>query len=409
MSTTTQHLNAEQLREDFPILAKQVNGKRLAYLDNSATTQKPRQVLDAMNAYYETQNANVHRGIHKLSEEATIAYEEAHKTAAQFINAQSMEEIIFTKNTTESLNLAAYTLTHGLQPGDEILLTQMEHHSNLVPWQQLAKQHGLVVKYLTITDKGELNTDDFSLITDKTKVVALTHMSNVLGTINPVKEIAGLARDVGAVTVIDAAQSVPHFSVDVQALGVDFLAFSGHKMLGPTGIGVLYGRKQLLQELPPFLYGGDMIREVRFDDAQWNDLPWKFEAGTPNIAEAIGLEAAMQYLTKVGMNNVFAHEQALTKYAWDQLQTEGVELHGPPPGNRGGVLSFNVPGVHAHDVSTILDQDGVAVRGGHHCAMPLMGVLGITGSTRASLYLYNTQEDIDAMITGIKKTKEVFA
>lgn len=403
MITTTSL--GEKVKEDFPILQKPMNGKPLVYLDSSATSQRPRQVLEAMNLFYENKNANVHRGIYRLSEEATVAYEEAHTTVGAFIGA-AMEETIFTKNTTESLNLLAYSLTKKLEKGDEIMLTQMEHHSNLVPWQQLAQERGLTVRFLPVSKDGELPQD--LQLSNKTKIVSVTHMSNVLGTINPVKEIAKQAHDAGAVCVVDAAQSVPHFPVDVQALGVDFLAFSGHKMLGPTGIGVLYGKKHLLEGMDPFLYGGDMIREVTFEQTQFNDLPWKFEAGTPNIAEAVGLAAAVDYLKKLGMDKVFAHEQSLTQYAFERLEPLGVTIHGPPPGNRGGVLSFSVPGIHPHDLSTLLDQDGIAIRGGHHCAMPLMGVLGVTGTARASLYLYNTKDDIDRLAESIEKAKKVF-
>lgn len=409
MKVEVKKLETEKIREDFPVLRREVNGKQLVYLDNAATSQKPRQVLDAMNEFYSFYNANVHRGIHKLAEEATLAYEDAHRKAGEFINAQSMEEIIFTRNTTEALNLLAYSLTKPLRKGDEILLTQMEHHSNLVPWQQISKERGLVLKFIDIDENGELKKEDFSKITEKTKIVSVTHMSNVLGTINPVKEIAKIAHENGALMVVDGAQSVPHFPVDVQSLGCDFLAFSGHKMLGPTGIGVLYGRKSLLEGMSPFLYGGETIREVQFQFSSWNDLPWKFEAGSMNIAEGIGLSAAIDYLQKLGMENVFAHEQSLTEYAYTRLEEEDVQVYGPKPNGRGGVLAFNVDGVHAHDLSTLLDQEGIAIRGGHHCAMPLMGLLGVAGTARASLYLYNTKEEIDKLIAGIQKAKKVFA
>lgn len=394
----------EDIRRDFPILQRVVNGKPLIYLDSAATSQKPLQVIEAMDAYYTSSNANVHRGLHKLSEEATLAYEQAHQKVAKFISA-SFEEIIFTKNTTESLNLLAYSLLKKLKKGDEIVLTQMEHHSNIVPWQQLAKERGIAVRFLKIDRQGKL--DDFSPITKKTKIVSLTHMSNVLGTINPIKEIAKIAHENNALCSIDAAQSVPHFPVDVKKLGVDFLAFSGHKMLGPTGIGVLYGKKELLEKMSPFLYGGDMIKKVGFDDSLWNDLPWKFEAGTMNIAEGIGLAAAVDYLEKQGMKNIFAHEKSLAAYAYKRLHEEGAVIVGPPAAERGGVVSFVFDGIHPHDLATLLDQEGVAVRAGHHCAMPLAEVLGVQGTTRASFYLYNTKQDVDKFIEAIQRAKKV--
>lgn len=395
------------VRKDFPIFQRTVNGKPLVYLDSAATSQKPRQVIEALARFYSISNANVHRGIYQLSEEASRAYEEAHRKTASFIRARSLEEIIFTKNTTESLNLLAYSLTKPLKPGDEIVLTQMEHHSNLVPWQQLAREKGLILKYLPVAPGGTLA--DFSPITRKTKIVSVTHASNVLGTINPVQEIARLAHEHGALCVLDAAQSVPHFPVDVRSLECDFLAFSGHKMLGPAGVGVLYGKRELLEKMSPFLYGGDMVREVSFEDASWNDLPWKFEAGTSTIGDGIGLGAAIDYLQTIGMENISAHGKALTAYAYEALQSLGATIYGPPAQERGSVLSFNFDGIHPHDLATVLDQEGIAIRAGNHCAMPLMGVLGVTGTARASFYLYNTKEDIDRMAAGLEKAKKVFA
>ena len=407
-----QQLEIMQIKKDFPILSRKINGKGLIYLDNSATTQKPLQVIEAMNEYYKTYNANVHRGIHKLSEEATLAYEEAHQKVANFINAQ-FEEIIFTKNTTESLNLLAYSLSNEINENDEIIISQMEHHSNIVPWQQLAKRKKAKLHYAKITDDGKLDLDHLnSLINNKTKIVSLTHMSNVLGTINPVKEMGKIAHDNNALFVVDGAQSVPHFSIDIKKINCDFLCFSGHKMLGPTGIGVLFGKKELLEDMSPFLFGGDMIKEVKFNDSIWNDLPWKFEAGTPNIAEGIGLGVAIDYLKKIGMENVEEHGKNLVRYGLKKLDIEHVEIYGPKS-DRGPVLSFNCFDkqnnlIHAHDVSSILDTEGIAIRGGHHCAMPLMSILNINGSARASLYIYNTKEDIDRLIEGLDKVKKIF-
>lgn len=405
--------NVENTRRDFPILSRTVaEGKPLIYLDNAATSQKPRQVIDAISRYYSGYNANVHRGIHQLSEEATVAYDNSHKTIAGFIGAGSWQEIIFTKNATEALNLVAYSLARShLARGDEIILTEMEHHSNLVPWQQLAKQHGFVVKYIPVVGDGVLDLEALkALLTKKTKVVSLTHMSNVLGTINPVREIASMAHERGALCVVDGAQSVPHLPVDVKKLDCDLLAFSGHKMLGPTGIGVLYGRQELLEKMSPFLYGGNMISEVSFTDAKWNELPWKFEAGTPVIAEGIGLAEAVRYLERLGMEAVFAHEKRLVKLAFEKLgRIPGLKIYGPGPDEeRGGVVSFWTEGVHPHDLATILDSEGIAIRAGHHCAMPLVMKLGVPALSRASFYLYNTAGEVDALAAGIKKAQGIF-
>ncbi|MBI4148986.1 cysteine desulfurase [Candidatus Woesearchaeota archaeon] len=404
---TLQQLN---LRRDFPLLQQQSNGKPLIYLDSASTTQKPASVIQAMSNYYLTMNANIHRGVYRLSQDATAAYEEAHRNVAGFINA-GFEEVIFTKSATESLNLLAYTLTKGMLQGEEIVLTQMEHHSNLVPWQQLAKERGLVVKYIRLTPDFRLDMQHAKeMITKRTKVVSVCHMSNVLGTINPITELASLAHAQGAVLVVDGAQGMPHLPVDVKALGCDFYAASGHKMLGPTGIGILYGKKALLEKLPPFLYGGDMIREVSYADSTFNDLPWKFEAGTPNIAEAIGLAAAIDYLRSIGMEQVQQHEMMLTEYALAKLgEMPGVRIIGPATAEqRSGVISFAVDGIHTHDVATVLDSEGIAVRGGHHCAMPLMELLGLAGTTRASFSVYNTQEEVDALVAAIQKAQRIF-
>ena len=405
----TKTITSIEIRKDFPILSRKVHGKKLVYLDNAATTQKPKQVIEAITDYYENYNSNVHRAVHKLSEEATVAYDEAHEKTAEFINAESYEEIVFTKNTTESLNIVANHFSKKLGKDDEIVLSQMEHHSNLVPWLNVAKLTGAKIKYAEIDSNGELNLQQFQkIITDKTKVVAVTHASNVLGTINPVEEITKIAHSKGAIVVIDGAQSVPHMPVDVKKIGCDFLAFSAHKMLGPSGIGVLYGKKNLLEKMEPLMFGGDMIKEVTFEKASWNDLPWKFEAGTPNMAGAVGLSAALDYLNQFGMENVREHELMLTKYAMKKLsEIEGIEIYGPAAGQKTGVISFNMKGVHPHDVSSILDTEGIAVRGGHHCAMPLMRLLGIQGSARASFYLYNTKGEVDALIKALDKVRRV--
>jgi cysteine desulfurase/selenocysteine lyase len=401
-------IHAKKLRKDFPLLKKRVRGKKLVYLDNAATTQKPVHVIEAMDSYYREHNANVHRAIHQLSEEATQLYENAHRDAAEFIGAAGMEEVIFTKNTTESLNLVAYSLVPTLKRGDEIVLTQMEHHSNLVPWQQSAKRHNITLKFIEIDDTGELDKKSIEKnITKKTKLVAVAHVSNSLGTINDVKTIAQIAHENGAVCIVDGAQSVPHMKVDVKRLDVDFLAFSAHKMLGPTGIGVLYGKKELLQEMTPFLYGGGMIREVKWKDTSFIDLPWKFEAGTPNVAEGVGLSAAIAYLKKIGMDNIEKQEKKMVEYSLKKLSSvKNITTYGPK--RRAAVFSFNVDGVHAHDVSAILDSEGIAVRGGHHCTMPLMSLLGVPGTARASLSVYNDEDDIDMLIKGIEKVKKVF-
>lgn len=401
----------KNIKRHFPILNRKVHDKRLVYLDSAATSQKPKEVIDTLHGYYSHYNANIHRGIHKLSEEATVAYEEAHTKVGDFIHAKGMQEIVFTRNTTESLNLLAYSLTSDLKKGDEIVLTEMEHHSNIVPWQQLAKQRGLKVKYIGISDDGVLDMDDVSKkITKKTNIVSLTHVSNVLGTINPVKEIGKIAHEHDALVCVDGAQAVPHMGVDVGDLDVDFYAFSSHKMCGPTGVGVLWGREHLLEKMQPFLYGGDMIKDVTLKDSTFNDLPWKFEAGTPTIGPGIGLGRAVDFLSGIGMESIFAYDRELVSYAFEKLsEIDGLRILGPSSDvERGAVFSFVVDGVHSHDVATLLDTEGIAVRSGHHCCMPLMKRLGLTTTTRASFYLYNTKEDVDALVGGIERVKEVF-
>ncbi len=405
-------LDINKVRSDFPILAREVRpGIPLVYLDSTASSQKPAQVIEAMSTYYELYNANIHRGIHTLAEEATAAYEAARDRIARFIGAKDSKEVIYTRNTTESINLVAHAWGRAnLKAGDLIVLTEMEHHSNIVPWQILAAETGCRIAYISVSDDGLLDMESYhSLLEEKPKLVGFAHMSNVLGTVNPAKEIIARAHAVGAVTLIDGAQSVPHFPVDVQDLDTDFLAFSAHKMCGPTGIGVLYGKEALLDAMPPFLGGGDMIKRVRFDGFKANDLPHKFEAGTPAIAEAIGFGAAIDYLTGIGMDNIAAHEHALTEYALERMEEiPGVWVFGPSADKKGGVVSFTFDGVHAHDVSQVLDSSGVAVRAGHHCAMPLHEKFCIPATARASFYLYNTYEEIDKMVEAIYKVKEIF-
>ncbi len=392
------------MNSDFPALSKEVNGNKLIYLDNAATSLTPQIVIDEIKKYYEDYNANIHRGMHEMSEEATVKYEKVHEKVAEFINAES-EEIIFTKNTTESLNLLAYTLTKDIT-GD-VVLSEMEHHSNLVPWQQLSQERDFDVKYIPVRD-GKLDMEKAEkLIDDNTEIVSVTHVSNFLGTINPIKKLEELAHEQNAYFVLDAAQSVPHMNVDVEELNADFLAFSGHKMLGPTGIGVLYGKKELLEEMKPFLYGGDMIREVSFENTTFNNLPWKFEAGTPNIADAIALGKAIEYLQNHGLDEVEKHSRRLAEKAAKELEQMGAEVYGPE--ERIGVVSFNFENIHPHDLSTILNDYGIAVRGGDHCVMPLHKKMDISASCRASFYLYNNEEDIQKLKEGLLKAREVFS
>ncbi len=405
-------LDVARIRKDFPILERQVYGKPLVYLDNAATSQKPRQVIEALVKYYETYNANIHRAVHCLGEEATTAYEDARAKVAAFINAPSPECVIFTRNTTESINLVAYTWGRAnIREGDEILLTEMEHHSNLIPWQRLAVEKGATIRYIGLTEQQTLALNGLENLFDaKTKLVAMPHVSNSLGTINPVEKMGREARRNGAMFLVDGAQAAPHLPVDVQAIGCDFYAFSAHKMMGPTGIGVLYGRRELLEEMEPFLGGGEMIRKVTFEGATWNDLPWKFEAGTPNIADAIAFGAAIDYLNALGMDNVRAHETEITQYALEQLRRlDDIVLYGPPDASeRGGVVSFNLADVHPHDVGTVLDRHGVAIRAGHHCTQPLMRRLGISGTARASFYVYNTLEEVDVLVQALRDARHFF-
>jgi cysteine desulfurase/selenocysteine lyase len=401
-----------RIRQDFPILAqKAYPGVSLVYLDSTATSQKPMQVIEAMDRFYQQSNANIHRGIHKLAEEATAAYEAARLKIARFIGVDNPREIIFTRNTTEAINLVAYSWGRiQLSTGDLVLLTEMEHHSNIVPWQILAQERGIRLEYISVTPDGLLDQESYIyFLQQNPKLVAFTHMSNVLGTINPVKQMVEAAHRAGALVLIDAAQSVPHLPVDVRDLGADFLAFSGHKMCGPTGIGILYGRQKLLEQMPPFLGGGDMIRKVQLSGYLPNELPYKFEAGTPAIAEAIGLGAAVDYLSALGMENIQAHEHEIITYAIERLEeVPGIHLIGPSADQKGGVASFAFDGVHPHDVAQVLDRFGIAVRAGHHCAMPLHEKFRLPATTRASFYLYNTFQEVDALIEGLYKVKSIF-
>jgi len=404
--------DVNRIRADFPILKRETRpGVPVAYLDSTASSQKPATVIEAMDAFYRRSNANIHRGIHTLAEEATALYEGAREKIAKFINAPSARQVIYTRNTTESINLVAYTWARAnLKPGDLVILTEMEHHSNLVPWQVLKAERGIRLEFIPVTEEGLLDLETYrALLAQSPKLVSFTHMSNVLGTINPAAEIIRLAHEAGAITLVDGAQSVPHFAVDAQALDADFLAFSAHKMVGPTGIGILYGKKDLLEEMPPFLGGGDMIKAVHLREFVPNSLPHKFEAGTPAIAEAVGFGAAVDYLTSVGMEAIAAHEHEITEYALERLEEiPGVKLFGPSAQHKGGVAAFTFDGVHPHDVAQILDQDGVAVRAGHHCAQPLHEKFGIPATSRASFYLYTTKEEVDKLVEGLYKVKEIF-
>ena len=407
-------LDVEKIREDFPVLSKKVYGDLpLIWLDSAATSQKPRSMIQSIVDYYEGYNANVHRGVHALSIESTAAFEDARQKVADFINAESSECIIWTRNTTESINLVANTWAQAnIKAGDEILVTAMEHHSNLVPWQKVARDKDATLRIIPITEDHSLDLSEIdSLINPRTKLVAVVHKSNSIGTVIPVKELAAKARAVGAAVLVDGAQSVPHMPVDVADIDCDFLAFSGHKMLGPTGIGVLYVKPDVLERMEPFLRGGEMVLEVSYEDASWNSLPWRFEAGTPNIAGAIGLGVAVDYLNGLGMENVRDHDVQLTKYALDAFKEleEELEIFGPKdPAARAGIISFHHPDVHPHDLGTVLDRRGIAIRTGHHCTMPLIKSLGIPATARASFYLYNTDEEVDALVDAIKEALRYF-
>jgi len=404
--------DVERIRADFPILNRKVHDKPLVYLDNAATSQKPRQVIDALVNYYSRYNANIHRGLHALSEEATAAYEAVRGQTARFINAPSARGIVFTRNATEAINLIANAWGRAnLKKGDQILLTEMEHHSNLVPWQLIAQETGAKLTFMKLTDDGRLDLRKLTtLLGTRTKVVSVTLMSNVLGTINPVREIAEAAKKRQALVVVDGAQGVPHLPVDVQDLGCDVLAFSAHKMLGPTGVGVLWAKEAWLESMPPFLGGGEMISDVQLTSSTWNEIPWKFEAGTPNIADVIAFGEALKYLERIGMDQVRAHEVELTSYALERLSAiKGITLYGPMQmSQRGAAVSFNLDGLHPHDVGTVLDAEGVAIRAGHHCAKPLMRRLGVAATARASFYVYNTKEEVDQLVEAIRKTQAFF-
>jgi cysteine desulfurase/selenocysteine lyase len=409
---TERALDVERIRGDFPVLSQRVNGRPLVWLDNASTSQKPRQVLEAMRHVYEEHNANIHRGVYEFSERTTAAFEEARAKVARFINAPEAREVVFVRNATEGLNLVTYAWGRdNVRKGDRIVTTVLEHHSNFVPWQQLAKEAGAELVVIDVDDEGRLRLDQLRRELERgAKVLAITHTSNGLGVVNPVAEIVRWAKAGGATVVVDAAQSAPHTAVDVQALGCDFLAFSGHKMLGPVGSGVVWGRAELLERMRPFLYGGDMISRVSVERSEWNELPWKFEAGTSSYVDAIGLGAAVDYLTEVGIGRIHAHELALVAHLMPRLLAEdGITVYGPHGfADRVGVVSFDLRGIHPHDMATLLDREGVAVRAGHHCNHPLMTRLGVPATTRASVYLYNTTEECDVLIDAIRKAKKVF-
>ncbi len=405
-------MDVQRLRLDFPILGREIKpGVPLVYLDSAATSQKPAAVIEAIDRYYRLSNANIHRGVHTLAEEATALYESARQRVAAFIGARHPRQIIYTRNTTESINLVAHAWARSnLKAGDTIILTELEHHSNLVPWHILAQERGVRLEFVPVGDEGMLDMAVYTKLLElEPRLVSFTHMSNVLGTITPAKEIIRLAHAAGAVTLVDGAQSVPHFPLNVQELDLDFLAFSAHKMCGPTGIGVLYGKQELLEAMPPFLGGGDMIKKVTLRSFTVNDLPHKFEAGTPAIAESIGLGAAVDYLSQIGMGAIAAREHELTAYALERLsEISGLTVYGPAVEHRGGVVSFTIDGIHPHDVAQVLDRDGIAVRAGHHCAMPLHQKYGLAATTRASFYLYNEKNEIDLLATGLEKVKQLF-
>lgn len=411
-NSTELGFDVQAVRADFPVLDRMINGKKLVFLDSAASSQKPLQVIEAIGNYYRTGHANVHRGIYRLSEEATGAYENARARTARFINAGSPKEVIFTRNTTESINLVANSWGRAnLRAGDEILLTEMEHHANLVPWQLIAQEKGAKLRFIPITEDGQLDLSELDdVLTERTKLVAFTQASNVLGTLTPVRRITDIARAVGAITVVDGAQGAPHMPVDMQALGCDFYAFSSHKMCGPTGAGVLWGRRELLESMPPFMAGGEMIRRVELERSEWAEVPHKFEAGTPAIAEVIGLGAAVEYISALGMDAIRAHEKEITAYALERLaEVPGLTVYGPTDVElRGGVAAFTLDDLHPHDVAAILDSEAVAVRAGHHCAMPLHKRLCLPATTRASFYIYNTPEEIDRLVEALYRVKHIF-
>lgn len=408
VSNVTRPLDVATIRRDFPLLSRQVHGKPLVYLDSAASSQKPRSVIEALDSYYAQHNANVHRGVYQVAEEATAAYEAARATVAAFVNA-TPEETIFVRNATEGINLVAYTWGRAnLGQGDAVVLTEMEHHSNLVPWQILSAQTGVELRYVGLTEDGSLDLEQYErhLEAGGVKLVAMTCVSNVVGTVNPIGEIAARAHAAGALILADGAQAVPHMPVDVRELDVDFLAFTGHKMLGPMGIGVLYGRREILEAMPPFLGGGEMIRKVRLSGSSWNDLPWKFEAGTPSVGDAVGLAEGVRYLEGVGIEAVASHDRALAAYALEALrEIEGLTVYGPE--QRGALAAFSLEGIHAHDLASLLDEEGIAVRAGHHCAQPLHDRLGVPATTRASFYLYNDEGDVDALVAGLHRARQV--
>lgn len=403
-------MDIKAIKKEFPILDQAVNGHPLVYLDSSATSQKPIKVIEAVNDYYRLDNSNVHRGVHTLGSRATDKYEGAREKVRRFINAESTAEIIFNRGTTSGINTVAQSYAmNKLQAGDEIVITEMEHHSNLIPWQQAAKLSGATLKFIPLQPDGTITLDDVrKTVTANTKIVAIAHVSNVLGTVHPIKEIAKIAHENGAVLVVDGAQGAPHTQVDVQEMDCDFYAFSGHKMCAPTGIGVLYGKRELLENMEPVEFGGEMIDFVNLEDSTWKELPWKFEGGTPIIASAIGLGAAIDFLTDIGIENIENYENQLIKYAVERMnEIDGIDIYGPK--ERAALITFNLGEIHPHDVSTILDAEGIAIRAGHHCAQPLMRWLGVTATARASFYLYNTKEDVDRLVDGLLKTKEYFA
>lgn len=402
----------QEIKSYFPILNQEINGHPLVYLDSAATSQKPVQVIEALKSYYELDNANVHRGVHTLGNRATEKYEGAREKVRNFINANSMEEIIFLRGTTTAINLIAQSYGRAnVEEGDEIVITYMEHHSNIIPWQQLAKERGAILKYIELEKDGTISLEQVrAAVTDRTKIVSMVYVSNVLGTMNPVKEVAQIAHENGAVMVVDGAQAAPHLKIDVQQLDCDFFAFSGHKMCGPTGIGVLYGKKNLLNNMEPVEFGGEMIDFVGLYDSTWKELPWKFEGGTPIIAGAVGLGAAIDFLNEIGLNEIEKHEHQMAAYAMEKMSTiEGLEIYGPTdPQQRAGIVTFNLNDVHPHDLATVLDMSGIEVRAGHHCAQPLMKWLEVTATARASFYLYNSESDVDRLVEGLRSTKEYF-